>query len=115
MNDAPKKRPWFQYHLSTAIVLMFVASGLLWLNMQPHGFMYCIVEDLPSGGGRWLNCFGQAYGWPFVCWYSHPGLQDGITVKGPMICLDAASALCLLLPVAFTLEWRIRRKERRRE
>jgi hypothetical protein len=27
------KRPWFQYHLSTAIILMFVAGGLLWLNL----------------------------------------------------------------------------------
>jgi len=25
MSEAPKKRPWLQFHLSTAVVLMFVA------------------------------------------------------------------------------------------
>ena len=34
-TNAPKKRPWLQYHLSTAVVLMFVAAGLLWLNTNP--------------------------------------------------------------------------------
>lgn len=33
MDEKPRKRPWFQFHLSTAVVLMFVAAGLLWLNM----------------------------------------------------------------------------------
>jgi hypothetical protein len=33
MNDQPKRRPLFQFHLSTAIVLMFVAGMLLWANM----------------------------------------------------------------------------------
>src|SRR4051794_22733661 len=32
MSDKPRR--WFQIHLSTAIVLMFVASGLLWLNLK---------------------------------------------------------------------------------
>src|SRR5947208_189659 len=32
MSD--KRRVWFQIHLSTAIVLMFVGGGLLWLNVQ---------------------------------------------------------------------------------
>ena len=26
MSDAPKKRPWLQFHLSTAVVLLFVAA-----------------------------------------------------------------------------------------
>jgi len=33
MPDTPKRR-WFQIHLSTAIVMMFVASGLLYLNLS---------------------------------------------------------------------------------
>ncbi|MCY3018477.1 MAG: hypothetical protein NTW87_05535 [Planctomycetota bacterium] len=36
MTDAPKKRPWLQFHLSTAVVLMFVAGGLLWANTVPR-------------------------------------------------------------------------------
>jgi hypothetical protein len=27
-------RHWFRIHLSTAVVLMFVAGGLLWLNLE---------------------------------------------------------------------------------
>jgi uncharacterized membrane protein len=33
MTDAPKKRPWFQFHLSTAVVLMVMAGGLLGANL----------------------------------------------------------------------------------
>ena len=35
MTDKPR-RPWFQIHLSTAIVLMFVAGGLVWANIRPR-------------------------------------------------------------------------------
>ncbi|MCY3017909.1 MAG: hypothetical protein NTW87_02605 [Planctomycetota bacterium] len=34
MDEKPKKRPWFQFHLSTAVVLMFVVGGLVWLNTR---------------------------------------------------------------------------------
>jgi hypothetical protein len=34
MNDTPKRRFW-QIHLSTAVVLMFVAGGFMWLNSRP--------------------------------------------------------------------------------
>lgn len=41
MSEQPKKRPWFQFHLSTAVALMFVAAGLLWLNMNSQvAFMH---------------------------------------------------------------------------
>jgi hypothetical protein len=108
-----RKRPWFQFHLSTAVILMCAAGGLLWANLSRSEFMYCIVEESPSGGS-WTDCVGQAYGWPCASWYSHPGLGSEITVEGTKICLDVASALCLLLLVAFTLEWLIRRRERNR-
>jgi uncharacterized protein (DUF2062 family) len=32
----PSKRRFFQIHLSTAVVLMFVAGGLMWANLVPH-------------------------------------------------------------------------------
>jgi len=34
-DDAPKKRSWFQIHLSTAVVLMVVAGVLMWVNVTP--------------------------------------------------------------------------------
>lgn len=33
-------RPWFQLHLSTAVVLMFVAGGLLWANTKRASAIY---------------------------------------------------------------------------
>jgi len=35
--DRPNKRPWFQFSLLTAIVMMLVAGGLLWLNLDNCG------------------------------------------------------------------------------
>ena len=34
MENEPKKRPWFQVHLSTAIVLMFTAGFIIWANTR---------------------------------------------------------------------------------
>ena len=31
-KPAPKRRPWLQVHLSTCVILMFVAGALLWAN-----------------------------------------------------------------------------------
>ena len=36
MSETVKKRAWFQIHLSTTIVLMFVAAGIMWLNLVPR-------------------------------------------------------------------------------
>jgi hypothetical protein len=33
MSDTPHKRPWFQFHLSTAMVVMLVAGLLLGANI----------------------------------------------------------------------------------
>ena len=58
MNDPPKKRPWFQFSLMTAVVMMLTAGVLLGLNMFPR-----VREvDLPK---RHLNENVNRYGWPF--------------------------------------------------
>lgn len=31
MSDKPRRR-WFQFHLSTAVVLTLIAGGILWIN-----------------------------------------------------------------------------------
>lgn len=70
------RRSWFQLHLSTAIVLMFVAGGLLWANV--HLFpgdkrRYDIYTGMknPWGWGYHavykLSHFDiQEYGWPMT-------------------------------------------------
>jgi len=52
------KRRWFQIHLSTAVVLMFVAGGLLWANMMPR-WRYM------DQGFSEPYFFNDGYGWPF--------------------------------------------------
>jgi hypothetical protein len=51
MSNAP--RLWLQLHLSTCVVLMFVAGGLMWANLQPR----------ETTNRLWP---GTEYGWPLV-------------------------------------------------
>ena len=50
MTQAPKKRAWFQIHLSTAVVLMFAAGGLFWINVYTQYFTYHTC----NGASRYL-------------------------------------------------------------
>ena len=36
MTTYVKSRHWFRFHLSTSIVLMFVAAGFMWTNCQTY-------------------------------------------------------------------------------
>ena len=56
------KRSWTQVHLSTAIIAMFVAAGLLWVEMLPH---------LEPYSYDWKNrpiTFLVKRGWPLPCY-----------------------------------------------
>ncbi len=46
--SVPRKRRWFQLHLSTCMVLMIQAGILLLLNLTPH----------------YPNSYSHFYGWP---------------------------------------------------
>ena len=50
------KRRWFQIHLSTAVVLMFVTSGLLFLNLSERHRVFV--------GENW-TLEQEVFGWPF--------------------------------------------------
>lgn len=105
------KRPWFQFHLSTAIILMFVAAGLLWLNLNP------------PGGERWLPGFyvgllepgywSVARGWPYTCWNMYGNERDShVTWYYGHLTVDVVIAAGILVFVAVVCEWRIRRNQR---
>ena len=90
------KRPWFQYHLSTAIVLMFVAAALLWLNigLHEHGL----------------------YGWPFhVYSYDFTYFDAGLggyqatptTQNVAWLVTDIVIALLLLVAMMIACEERM--------
>lgn len=48
-----RKRPWFQLHLSTAVVLMFVAGALIWANTRQRSIR---DFDLVDFADAILNC-----------------------------------------------------------
>jgi len=48
LRDSMQKRRWFQIHLSTAIVLMFVVGVLLWANTVTYGAALIRVP-VPNG------------------------------------------------------------------
>ncbi|MCY3020969.1 MAG: hypothetical protein NTW87_18285 [Planctomycetota bacterium] len=117
MNDAPKKRPWLQFHLSTAIVLMFVASGLLALNVRTlwerkNSFVAWLPPEYQA------NPFMWEYGWPLKAYMWRPfGSLDG---DGCVQCFfsqaaiaDVAVALGVLATLAVVSERLLRRRERR--
>ncbi|MGD0091050.1 MAG: hypothetical protein ABSE73_14120 [Planctomycetota bacterium] len=130
MTDAPKKRPWFQYHLSTAVVLMFVAGGIMALNWFRGSETGTYTYDV-SGAvfGPAIGTLPQ-HGWPFRFTDSRveyfdviyevpvPGATMSLPVQTPCISYrwlvaDIAVALTILLATGIALEWRIRRRERR--
>jgi hypothetical protein len=102
------KRPWFQYHLSTAIILMFVASGLLWLNLTESTTIWRL-DDVPFSFRQW----GWPFLWPHNPWaHSQPYfISPSVDYYSPLI-VDAAIATALLVFIAFVLEYRIRRQQR---
>lgn len=107
MNDAPTKRPWFQFHLSTAIIVMFAAAGLLWLNL-----------NLMTG---WTKA-GPHYGFPLPFWtrWFAGWVQDRLNGEGkPVIhteiwwgqlCVNLLLNAMVLIAIGWFCEWLIRRK-----
>lgn len=58
-----KKRPWFQLHLSTCIVLMVVAGVLLWLNLRPPRIIRIILSNDKEIAIKYIAF--EYSGWPF--------------------------------------------------
>src|SRR5437868_13219387 len=102
----PRKR--FQFHLSTAIVMMFVAGGLIWANVRGYkaehiyGTVYVKSPDDPSSQpvteteflsianvNIWSGYRAYDYGWPSrmmrgteLIWLSKDGkIRDASGVK----------------------------------
>src|SRR5690349_11232386 len=100
-SPLPPKR--FQIHLSTAIVLMFVAGGLIWTNVR--GGIVKRVED--------TIFIDHYYGWPFGDLIYSTTFDNTIQtywIDYTKIALDLGVALLLLLAVYFLCERLIRRR-----
>jgi len=72
MSEQPKKRPWFEFHLSTLIVLMFVAGGLLGANLWPSmrvDLSVVVVSTVDAPARSWRRFEAsqrRCYGWPMT-------------------------------------------------
>lgn len=56
------KKRWFQFRLSTAIVMMLIASAFLYLNV-PSRFIEEKHPGIQIEGGRWAS---EIRGWPMA-------------------------------------------------
>ncbi|HEY3323045.1 MAG TPA: hypothetical protein VGP72_21515 [Planctomycetota bacterium] len=129
MSEQPKKRGLFQVHLSTCVVVMFVAGGLLWANALKLELE--LEYKTPSFFG--LRSFTErerriAYGWPRTFLTRNPQFkaEDLSTLDRvellelarqwnyANLALNVSVALVILATAAVVLEWFLRRQERRR-
>lgn len=117
MTEPPKRRPWFQLHLSTCMVLMVESAALTGLNV--------VETKLPN---EWS---GGTYGWPSVAYsriatenflgfgeiLGEPSFEEMMYAKqwiGSGVALNLAVALLILAASAQVSESFIRRRERKR-
>jgi hypothetical protein len=104
------KRKWFQIHLSTAVTLMFAASGLLWANTAQLTNGVLITNDLSI-------CFlndtipANTRGWPL----RHLRYSDGVPLwMFWSLAMNSLIAITMLSIAARVLESRIHRREARK-
>ena len=89
---------------------MFVAGGLMWLNMTErwvdggaaYGWPFCAIR--PWFGGKWVNKDGFMFNEPTRYFYDER-----------MLVLDASIALLLIATMCYVCEWFIRRRLARKE
>jgi|SRR5579862_1262852 len=108
----PPRRARFQIHLSTAIVLMFVAGGLIWANIGVS------IYKLNFHGTRSTHL---QYGWPFkapLFIIEENGVQFAPRATPIFFAIffvpDLLIAVGILLATGFTCEWLIRRRAARK-
>ncbi len=123
MNDKPR-RAWFQVHLSTAIVVMFVAGGLIGANITPHRS----VNELPNRSDysrqevyaiapmKWPTN-EISYGWPLTAYETGVASPVGgghyRIWKWLSMTINIAICLVTLATFAIAAEWLLRRREGR--
>ena len=111
MSEKPKRRVW-QVHLSTAIALMFMAGGVLWINSipdigrNPPGMLKTPIEV----GSHSTYIY---YGWPYWCIVKEQESRNFYwTWDGAVP--NAIVVLAVFVAVAGCFEWLIRRREGRK-
>ncbi len=116
------KRRFFQIHLSTAVVLMFVAGVLVWANVREQRSIIYNPPDPFTGAPRpqfmivgrgWPNSINSdgPINVPFVGDDSNElPYRWNIPISTARVAFNALFALAILLSVCVACEWRIRRR-----
>ena len=71
---------FFQFHLSTCLILLIAAGALLWLNMRPH-FNSQRIENT-----NLITAATSSYGWPYAA------VSNKAFLWSPELISDAAKA-----------------------
>ncbi len=105
------KLPRLQLHLTTCIVLMFVAGGLLWLNFSPSELTIDIHEEDASPSPL---VYAIEKGWPWHCYTENLYDLSPIWWRWNQLnlILNSLIALAILAAVAALSERLIRRRRK---
>ena len=95
MPDKPKKRPWFQFSLSTALVMMFVAAMLLGLNVKYLSFNFGIEAN---------------FGFPFLFYYEVGIRSRHWFFQTANLVINVCFLIVALVMVKASCEYRIHRR-----
>lgn len=116
------RRPWFQIHLSTAIVLMMLTGAIVGANTSARCVLYS-TGGSEGNGGCTTNSYFRGRGWPLVCFLEsvEPTIHEFEyceLLRRPEhptydFAVNALLSLTILVATACVCEWRIRRHARR--
>jgi len=125
-NPEKPKRKFWQVHLSTAVILMIEAAGLLWLNVTHVEEKRTLHYPLYFEGSELTNVAAlfERQGWP-ICYHQvffqgtlHDRMNPDDRVsddwKALSLTIDAVICLVILLANGSICEWLIRRREGRK-
>ena len=103
MDNGTPRRWRFQMHLSTAVVLMFVAGAIIWANVnESRRLPPDMVTNEPL----------RVFGWPSTCVTIYSALAMGKVQDVPVISYEkltfnCALAFSILLTAYLLCEWLI--------
>ena len=119
MSDKPRR--WLQLHLSTCIMLMFVAGSLMWANTfsfsghRTHEYL----DDEATGQTHLEEKPIFEFGWPFIYCTNWPTFRN--TDDSPVLdwhqsrlYANVLVGFAILAAAAFVCEWFSRRRESRK-
>lgn len=107
MTEQPKKRPWFQIHLSTAVLLVLASSWLMHMNSipEPAYVEWYDGHGVPPAIYRW------DYGWPYLAILNSTENQfkkdflHPTAIRTNCIVIDLIVAVAILFTIWFVCEW----------